>query len=110
MIIFSFIWLLGFYWIGTVSKFGTYVLAATVFSVSFLFYLARDLDDPVRGAWRISFGSFKEGFKQEQDEKMLFDDYLIKYETENGQVMPIFALSLRTAVFTSAVLLLFTYL
>jgi hypothetical protein len=36
-----------------------YVLGASVLSISYLFYLTRDLDDPTKGAWKMEFTSFE---------------------------------------------------
>jgi hypothetical protein len=56
----SLLWLWGFFWLefdSIIFKF--YVLGASVLSISYLFYLARDLDDPAKGAWKMEFTSFE---------------------------------------------------
>lgn len=59
LIIISLIWINGFLWL----KFNSYILenyilGSIMFSISFLFYLARDLDDPNNGWWKMKFESF----------------------------------------------------
>ncbi|MGH7595916.1 MAG: DUF4239 domain-containing protein [bacterium] len=58
-ILFSFAWLWGFFWlIFKYAYLSDYILGCTTLSITYLFHLARDLDDPTSGFWRIKFGSF----------------------------------------------------
>lgn len=60
-IAFSMLWLWAFFCLQIESSaLHNYVLGCTVFSACFLYYLARDLDDPKRGFWRMSFKSFEQ--------------------------------------------------
>lgn len=59
-IVASLIWLWGFLWLKFDSVyFKFYLLGATILSISYLFYLARDLDDPTTGNWKMKFSSFE---------------------------------------------------
>ena len=59
-IITSLLWLWGFLWLNFESKaFESYVLGSAFISVSYLFYLARALNDPTKGIWKMRFDSFK---------------------------------------------------
>ena len=60
-VIFSMLWLWGFFCLDfQADELRYYVLGCTVFSACFLYYLARDLDDPERGFWRMNFDSFEQ--------------------------------------------------
>lgn len=57
--LFSLAWLWGFFWLDFESPtLSNYVLGCTTFSITYLFSLARDLDDPTYGFWRVKFESF----------------------------------------------------
>lgn len=56
----SLIWLWGFLWLDfDLDSFKFYILGATILAISYLFYLARDLDDPTTGSWKMKFSSFE---------------------------------------------------
>jgi len=58
-IMFSLAWLWGFFWLEFKAEpFKSYILGCTIFSITFLFYLARDLDDPTSGFWMMNFEPF----------------------------------------------------
>jgi hypothetical protein len=58
-VLFSFAWLWGFFWLNFKYEYlSNYILGCTTFSITYLFHLARDLDDPTSGFWRIKFDSF----------------------------------------------------
>ena len=60
LILISLIWLNGFLWLNFRSNIlENYILGSIIFSISFLFYLARDLDDPNNGCWKMNFDSFE---------------------------------------------------
>ena len=60
-IAFSMLWLWSFFCLEIESAaLRNYILGCTVFSACFLYYLARDLDDPKRGFWRMNFNSFEQ--------------------------------------------------
>jgi hypothetical protein len=59
-VVVSVVWIWGFLWLKFDSDiFEVYVLGATILSVSYLFYLAHDLDDITQGIWKVKFASFE---------------------------------------------------
>ncbi|MDZ7291442.1 MAG: hypothetical protein ONB44_07630 [candidate division KSB1 bacterium] len=59
LIVFSLVWLWGFFWLKIESKqLSNYILGITTFSIAYLFSLARDLDNPKSGFWRMNFEPF----------------------------------------------------
>ncbi len=59
-IIASLVWLWGFLWLNFEStNFKFYILGSTIFTLSYLFYVARDLNDPTTGNWKMKFTSFE---------------------------------------------------
>jgi hypothetical protein len=58
---FSLAWLWGFLWLEFHEKsLERYVLGTTTFAIGYLFYVARALNDPTKGAWKLTFKTFKE--------------------------------------------------
>ncbi len=60
--VFSLVWFWGFLWLefhDDCTSLKWYILGATTFSMSLLFYTARSLSDPTKGSWKISFDSFR---------------------------------------------------
>ncbi len=59
---FSFAWLWGFLWLefkeGSLNL-QRYILGCTTFSISYLFYAARSLNDPRKGSWKLTFMPFR---------------------------------------------------
>lgn len=56
----SLIWLWGFLWLEFDSPyFAVYILGSTTTTISYLLYLARSLNDPIAGLWKIKFFSFE---------------------------------------------------
>jgi hypothetical protein len=56
----SLVWLWGFLWLEFESgDFKIYILGSTIFTLSYLFYAARDLNDPTKGNWKMKFDSFR---------------------------------------------------
>jgi hypothetical protein len=59
-IIVTLIWLWGFLWLKFDSIwFNYHILGATILLISYLFYLARNLDDLTKGGWKMKFSSFE---------------------------------------------------
>jgi hypothetical protein len=58
---FSLVWLWGFVWLEFHEEsLKTYVIGCTTSSIGYLFYVARALNDPTKGAWKLTFKPFKE--------------------------------------------------
>ncbi len=56
----SLIWLWGFLWLEFNSPyFAIYILGSTAITIIYLLYLARSLNDPIKGLWKLKFASFE---------------------------------------------------
>lgn len=57
--VFSLAWLWGFLWLkiheATMSR---YIVGCTTWAIGYMFYMARDLNNPARGSWRLDFRPF----------------------------------------------------
>jgi hypothetical protein len=63
---FSLGWLWGFLWLAFNDKaLEVYVLGSTTLSIACLFYVARALNDPTKGSWKLTFKPFKENLAAE---------------------------------------------
>jgi len=67
MVFTSMIWLLGLFWLSfqDVNVYvAGFVLFSTMFTVLGLLFIAKDIDNPMSGVWKISFASFDEACKE----------------------------------------------
>lgn len=59
LVFFSLAWLWGFFWLSFCHiLLNNYVLGCTIFSITYIFTFARDLDDPTKGFWTMKFEPF----------------------------------------------------
>lgn len=57
--VFSLTWLWGFLWIEFHESVAErYIIGSTAWAIGYLFFLARDLNDPNRGSWKLNFRPF----------------------------------------------------
>lgn len=76
---FSLGWLWGFLWLEFHEKaMEAYVVGSTTLSIACLFYVARALNDPTKGSWKLTFKPFKENLSSESIKQLI----LTKQDTQ----------------------------
>jgi len=106
-------WLLAFSWLDIKTySLKSYIVGCTVFSITYLFSLARELDDPAKAALRLSFKPFEQRFLN--SERLIISPeskpQKLEYEEPTVRLSPFIVLSFRPALLAITVFVLFNYL